>query len=49
MYAIRSYYVNRLCYVNYIADVEEWCVLLRVPGMWRCLFPTRVDESYNFV
>ncbi len=37
-------HMNRLCYVNYIADVEEWCVLLRVPGMWRCLFPTRVDE-----
>jgi 3-(3-hydroxy-phenyl)propionate hydroxylase len=37
-------HMDRLCYVNYIADVEEWCVLLRVPGMWRCLFPTRVDE-----
>lgn len=37
-------HLDRLCYVNYIADVEEWCVLLKVPGMWRCLFPTRVDE-----
>ncbi len=37
-------HIDRLCYVNYVADVEEWCVLLRVPGMWRCLFPTRVDE-----
>lgn len=37
--------LERLCYVNYIADVDEWCVLLRVPGLWRCLFPTRVDEK----
>ena len=36
--------LDRLCYVNYVADVEEWCVLLKVPGMWRCLFPTGVDE-----
>jgi len=36
---------DRLCYVNYIADIDEWCVLLKVPGFWRCLFPTRVDEN----
>lgn len=36
---------ERLCYVNYIADVDEWCVLLKVRGFWRCLFPTRVDEN----
>ena len=36
---------ERLCYVNYIADVDEWCVLLKVPGFWRCLFPTKVDEN----
>ena len=36
---------DRLCYVNYIADVDEWCVLLKVPGFWRCLFPTRADEN----
>jgi 3-(3-hydroxy-phenyl)propionate hydroxylase len=34
----------RLSDVNYVADTEEWCVLLRVPGSWRCLFPTRPDE-----
>ncbi len=34
-----------LCDVNYVADVDEWCVLLRVPGTWRCLFPTRVEET----
>jgi 3-(3-hydroxy-phenyl)propionate hydroxylase len=36
--------LDRLCYVNYIADTDEFCVLLKVPGLWRCLFPTQ-DES----
>ena len=36
--------LERLCFVNYIADTDEFCVLLKVPGLWRCLFPTR-DES----
>ena len=36
--------LERLCYVNYVADTEEFCVLLKVPGLWRCLFPTQ-DES----
>jgi 3-(3-hydroxy-phenyl)propionate hydroxylase len=38
-------HLPRLCHVNYVADTEEWCVLLKVPGLWRCLFPTRLDES----
>ena len=38
-------HLERLCYVNYIADVDEWCVLLKVRGFWRCLFPTKVDEN----
>jgi 3-(3-hydroxy-phenyl)propionate hydroxylase len=38
-------HLPRLCHVNYIADTEEWCVLLKVPGLWRCLFPTQPDES----
>jgi 3-(3-hydroxy-phenyl)propionate hydroxylase len=37
-------HLERLSLVNYIADVDEWCVLLKVPGLWRCLFPTH-DES----
>ena len=37
-------HLERLSYVNYIADTDEWCVLLKVPGLWRCLFPTH-DES----
>jgi 3-(3-hydroxy-phenyl)propionate hydroxylase len=34
-----------LCLVNYVSDPDEWCVILRVPGMWRVLFPTRPDET----
>jgi len=34
-----------LSLVNYVSDPDEWCVLLRVPGMWRVLFPTRNDEA----
>lgn len=37
-------HLERLSLVNYIADTDEWCVLLKVPGLWRCLFPTH-DES----
>jgi 3-(3-hydroxy-phenyl)propionate hydroxylase len=28
-----------IAYVNYIADPDEWLVLLRVPGLWRVLVP----------
>ena len=34
-----------LSYVNYVSDPQEWCVLLRVPTLWRVLFPTAPDES----
>jgi 3-(3-hydroxy-phenyl)propionate hydroxylase len=34
-----------LSYVNYVSDPQEWCVLLRVPTLWRVLFPTSPDES----
>ena len=34
-----------LTYVNYIADPEEWLVLLRVVDAWRVLFPTALDED----
>jgi len=36
--------LERLSYVNYVSDPDEWCVLLRTPDLWRVLFPTRVDE-----
>jgi 2-polyprenyl-6-methoxyphenol hydroxylase-like FAD-dependent oxidoreductase len=32
-----------IAYVNYIADPNEWLVLLRVPGLWRVLVPARED------
>lgn len=38
-------HLNRLSYVNYVADTEEWCVLLKVPGLWRCLFPTSEESD----
>ena len=38
-------HLPQLSYVNYVSDPEEWCVLLRVPKLWRVLFPTRPDET----
>jgi 3-(3-hydroxy-phenyl)propionate hydroxylase len=38
-------HMTRLCYVNYCSDPQEWCVLLRVPSLWRVLFPTKASES----
>ncbi len=38
-----------LTYVNYIADPDEWLVLLRVAATWRVLFPTRPGESRDEV
>ena len=35
----------KLSYVNYVSDPQEWCVLLRVPTLWRVLFPTHAQES----
>lgn len=37
--------IPRLCDVSYFADPEEWFFLLRVPGMWRAMFPVRAEES----
>jgi 3-(3-hydroxy-phenyl)propionate hydroxylase len=31
--------LNDIAYVNYIADPQEWLVLLRVPDLWRVLVP----------
>jgi len=31
--------------VSYFADPEEWFFLLRVPGAWRAMFPTRQEEE----
>lgn len=32
-------HIRGLSYVSYFADPEEWCFLLRVPGLWRVMFP----------
>src|SRR5688572_15205052 len=37
--------IPRLCDVSYFADPEEWFFLLRVPGVWRAMFPVRQDED----
>jgi 3-(3-hydroxy-phenyl)propionate hydroxylase len=42
-------HLPRLSYVNYCSDPQEWCVLLRVPTLWRVLFPTRAEESDDAV
>lgn len=42
-------HLPRLSYVNYCSDPDEWCVLLRVPSMWRVLFPTKSDETDDAV
>jgi 3-(3-hydroxy-phenyl)propionate hydroxylase len=34
-----------LCDVSYFADPEEWFFLLRVPGVWRVMFPARREEK----
>lgn len=38
-------HIPDLTQVNYYADPEEWFFLLRVPGLWRVMFPTRPSES----
>ena len=37
--------IPNLCAVSYFADPEEWFFLLRVPGAWRAMFPTRPEEQ----
>ncbi len=34
-----------LANVSYMSDAAEWCVLLRVPGLWRVLVPSHEQES----
>ena len=38
------------CTRNFLSDPDEWCNLFHVegdgpPGIWRCVFPTRVGET----
>ncbi|VCU69864.1 Para-nitrophenol 4-monooxygenase [Pigmentiphaga humi] len=36
---------ENLAWVNYVSDPDEWCVMLKVPSLWRVLFPTPEHES----
>ena len=38
-------YIPNLSLINYVSDSNEWFVLLRVVGNWRCLFPSREGEK----
>ncbi|HEX4411406.1 MAG TPA: NAD(P)/FAD-dependent oxidoreductase [Xanthobacteraceae bacterium] len=37
--------LNDIAFVNYIADPQEWLVLLRVPGLWRVLVPAAENSD----
>ena len=36
---------DNLSWVNYVADPEEWCVVLRTDKIWRVLFPTTPETA----
>jgi len=38
-------YFENLSWVNYVADPNEWCVLLKVPSVWRVLVPATGIED----
>jgi 3-(3-hydroxy-phenyl)propionate hydroxylase len=38
-----------LAYVNYIADVDAWTVLLRTPSVWRILVPALEETDDRFL
>jgi 3-(3-hydroxy-phenyl)propionate hydroxylase len=40
---------ENLAFVNYVADPEEWMVLLRVPSLWRVLVPAVESESDDYL
>ncbi len=37
--------IDRLAPVSYYADPDEWCFCLRVPGLWRVMFPVKTETS----
>jgi 3-(3-hydroxy-phenyl)propionate hydroxylase len=43
-YPIHEHYQG-LANVSYMSDAQEWCVLLRVPKLWRVLVPSQAEES----
>jgi 3-(3-hydroxy-phenyl)propionate hydroxylase len=38
-----------LAYVNYVADAEDWSVLLRTPSVWRILVPASEESDDAFL
>ncbi len=40
---------DKLPYVSYVADPTEWCVLLRVPTLWRVLVPASESQSDEYL
>ena len=38
-------YIKNLSYVNYYADPQQWFFLLKVPGLWRVMFPVQKEEN----
>eukprot|EP00927_Polykrikos_kofoidii_P031490 TRINITY_DN27065_c0_g1_i1.p1 TRINITY_DN27065_c0_g1~~TRINITY_DN27065_c0_g1_i1.p1 ORF type:complete len:678 (+),score=120.59 TRINITY_DN27065_c0_g1_i1:82-2115(+) len=38
---------ENLSYVNYVADPDEWCVILKTDKNWRALFPTKPQQSVD--
>ncbi len=36
---------DNLSYVNYVADPDEWCVILRTDKLWRVLWPTSPEDD----
>lgn len=43
-YPLEAHFDN-LARVSYVADQTEWCVLLKVPTLWRVLVPADESES----
>jgi 3-(3-hydroxy-phenyl)propionate hydroxylase len=37
--------IERLASVSYVADPQRWHFLLRIPGLWRAMFPIAPDVS----
>lgn len=42
---------DQLAWVNYVADPEEWCVILRTDKLWRVLWPTdpAIEDEQHFL
>jgi 3-(3-hydroxy-phenyl)propionate hydroxylase len=38
-------HIHNLSHVTYIADPNEWCLMLRAPDLWRIMFPVPPEES----